>query len=73
MGKTSERKLFRTELQTKGGVQRKDPGDRDRVSATGGSEERIGNEGLIVNGWVALKHPKMYVGMEKREGVCACV
>lgn len=38
-----------------------------------GAKERIENEGLIVNGWVVLKHPKMYVGMEKREGVCVCV
>lgn len=34
-GKTSERKLLRTKLQTEGGVQREDPGDRGSERATG--------------------------------------
>lgn len=33
-------------------------------------KERIENEGLIVNGRVALKNPKVYVGMKEREGMC---
>lgn len=35
-----------------------------------GAKDRIENEGLIVNGRVVLKNPKMYVGMKEREGVC---
>ena len=46
VGKTSERKLHRKELQTEGGVQRGDPGDRGRENATGG-RERENREGGI--------------------------
>lgn len=37
-------------------------------TAREGVKERIENEGLIVNGRVVLKNPKMYVGK-----VCVCV
>lgn len=37
-----------------------------------GGKERIEKEGLIVNGRVVLKNPKMYVGMKEREA-CVCV
>lgn len=74
MGKTSERKLLRKELQTEGGVQREDPGDLGREKTLQeGAKERIENEELIVNGRVVLKNPKMYVGIKEREGVCVCV
>lgn len=42
-GKTSERKLLRTKLQTEGGVQREDPGDQGRE----GGRDRRNNEGGI--------------------------
>lgn len=37
-----------------------------------GEKERIEKEGLIVNGRVVLKNPKMYVGIKEGKGVCAC-
>ena len=37
-----------------------------------GEKERIEKEGLILNGRVVLKNPKMYVGIKEGKGVCAC-
>lgn len=34
-------------------------------------KERIENKGLILNGRVMLKNPKMYVGIEEK-GACVC-
>lgn len=72
VGKTSERKLLRNELQTEGGVQRGDPGDRGRTQREG-VKERTEKDGLIVNGRVVLKNPEIYVGINERKGVCVYV
>lgn len=73
-GKTSERKLLRTKLQTEGGVQREDPGDRGSERATGrGGIDGIKKDGLIVNGRLVWRNPKVYMGIKARKGLCGCV
>lgn len=46
VGKTSERKLLRKELQTEGGVHRRDPGDWSKEKSAGGSERENREQGI---------------------------
>lgn len=45
VGKTSERKLLRKELQTQGGVHRKDPGDWNKEKSKGGTKKENREQG----------------------------